>query len=106
MQMSPNTEKPGVQKKTPDEPARPTQEEPILVPINGIVQPPVVPSPGRPGRVTNQLQQMKSVVNSLWTHASSRHFREPIDAVKLGLLVNFCFISLLQICMIFITILK
>ncbi|XP_076061994.1 bromodomain-containing protein 2-like isoform X2 [Oratosquilla oratoria] len=64
----------------------PPLEEPIIKPINGIVQPPFHPPPHRLGRVTNQLQYMqKNVMKAVWKHAYAWQFRQPVDAVKLGL---------------------
>ena len=40
----------------------PPRNEPHVEPVNGIVQPPVVPPASRPGRITNQLQYLKNVV--------------------------------------------
>ncbi|KAH8278782.1 hypothetical protein KR018_009402, partial [Drosophila ironensis] len=62
----------------------PPREEPKLVPVNGIVQPPVIPPPNRPGRRTNVLEELKSVLNCLWRTRWSHHFRHPVDAVVLA----------------------
>ena len=42
--------------------ARPPRLEPPLHPVNGIVQPPTVPPPERPGRLTNKLLILKSQI--------------------------------------------
>ncbi|XP_029440562.1 bromodomain-containing protein 2 isoform X1 [Rhinatrema bivittatum] len=48
--------------------------------------PPEVLNAKKPGRSTNQLQYIhKVVVKSLWKHQFSWPFRQPVDAVKLGL---------------------
>ena len=36
--------------------------EPHVEPVNGVVQPPVVPPPNRPGRITNQLHYLKTTI--------------------------------------------
>ena len=70
-------------------PEPPPREEPILEPINGIVQPPVVPPPNRPGRCTNQLQYIqKFVMKAVWKHSFAWPFHQPVDAKKLGLPVS------------------
>ena len=40
----------------------PARNEPHVEPVNGIVHPPVVPPPNRPGRLTNQLAYLKNTV--------------------------------------------
>ena len=40
----------------------PPRNEPYIEPVNGIVQPPVIPPASRPGRTTNQLVYLKNVV--------------------------------------------
>uniref|UniRef100_A0A8C5QAR6 Bromodomain-containing protein 2 n=1 Tax=Leptobrachium leishanense TaxID=445787 RepID=A0A8C5QAR6_9ANUR len=48
--------------------------------------PPEVSNSKKPGRSTNQLQYLhKGVMKSLWKHQFSWPFRQPVDAVKLGL---------------------
>lgn len=48
--------------------------------------PPEFINPKKPGRSTNQLQYLhKVVMKSLWKHQFSWPFRQPVDAVKLGL---------------------
>ncbi|XP_029165013.1 homeotic protein female sterile-like isoform X6 [Nylanderia fulva] len=72
-------------------PASPTKEppprdEPPLEPVNGIVQPPVVPPPNRPGRITNQLSFLqKGVLKPVWKHQFAWPFQQPVDAKKLNL---------------------
>ncbi|EDV95420.1 GH17935 [Drosophila grimshawi] len=64
----------------------PPRYEPVVEPINGIVQPPVVPPIDRPGRNTNQLQYIiKTVMKFLWKHHFSWPFQQPVDAKKLNL---------------------
>lgn len=51
--------------------------------------PPEVSNPKKPGRVTNQLQYLhKVVMKALWKHQFAWPFRQPVDAVKLGLPVS------------------
>lgn len=48
--------------------------------------PPEVSNAKKPGRCTNQLQYLlKVVIKSLWKHNFSWPFRQPVDAIKLGL---------------------
>ncbi|KAM9290502.1 bromodomain-containing protein 2-like, partial [Gastrophryne carolinensis] len=48
--------------------------------------PPEVSNPKKPGRSTNQLQYLSKVVmKTLWKHQFSWPFRQPVDAIKLGL---------------------
>lgn len=64
----------------------PGRIEPFVEPVNGIVQPPVMPPPERPGRCTNQLQFLsKTVMKSVWKHQFSWPFHQPVDAKKLNL---------------------
>jgi hypothetical protein len=68
-----------------------------MEPINGMVQPPVVPS--RPGRATNQLQFLqRTVLPAQWKHRHAWPFQEPVDTIKHGLTVSrqvlFCSYSL------------
>lgn len=72
----------------------PPREEPILEPINGTVQPPFIPPPHRPGRVTNQLQYIqKNVLKAVWKHQYSWPLQQPVDANKLNLPVHACLFS-------------
>nr|XP_012215737.1 PREDICTED: homeotic protein female sterile-like isoform X4 [Linepithema humile] len=84
----PKTSTPGKASTTPASPAKepPPRDEPPLEPVNGIVQPPVVPPPNRPGRVTNQLQFLqKGVLKPVWKHQFAWPFQQPVDAKKLNL---------------------
>ncbi|XP_063696364.1 homeotic protein female sterile-like isoform X2 [Culicoides brevitarsis] len=55
-------------------------------PVNGIVQPHVVPPPERPGRNTNQLQFLcKNVMKAVWKHQFAWPFQQPVDAKTLNL---------------------
>lgn len=64
----------------------PSRNEPFVEPVNGIVQPPVIPPPERPGRCTNQLQfLLKTVMKAVWKHQFSWPFQQPVDAKKLNL---------------------
>lgn len=72
----------------------PPREEPDVEPINGVVQPPVIPPAHRPGRVTNQLQYLhKIVLKALLKHQFAWPFHQPVDAKKLNLPV--CISSIL-----------
>lgn len=52
-------------------------------------QPPTQNPGGKKGRLTNQLQFLKNVViKSMWKHQFAWPFHKPVDAVKLGLVVN------------------
>ncbi|XP_071059053.1 bromodomain testis-specific protein isoform X3 [Pseudochaenichthys georgianus] len=54
--------------------------------VNGNPPPPEVLNPKNPGRDTNQLQYLeKVVIKALWKHNFSWPFRQPVDAVALGL---------------------
>ena len=67
-----------------DEP--PPRNEPVVEPVNGIVQPPVMPPPERPGRLTNQLHfLLRTVMKAVWKHQFSWPFQQPVDAKKLNL---------------------
>uniref|UniRef100_W8AL36 Homeotic protein female sterile n=1 Tax=Ceratitis capitata TaxID=7213 RepID=W8AL36_CERCA len=64
----------------------PPRDEPYVEPVNGIVQPPTMPPPDRPGRNTNQLQYLiKTVMKAIWKHHFSWPFQQPVDAKKLNL---------------------
>ncbi|CAG2109239.1 unnamed protein product, partial [Medioppia subpectinata] len=57
-----------------------------LEPVNGVVQPPVVPPDGKQHRNTSQLQfLLKVVIKGLWKHTFSWPFTAPVDSVKLKL---------------------
>lgn len=62
------------------------EEVPILEPVNGIVQPPVVPPVTKKHRNTNQLQHLlKVVMKAIWKHQFAWPFHQPVDTVKLNL---------------------
>lgn len=64
-------------------------EEPVLEPVNGIVQPPCIPAPNKLHRNTNQLQfLLKTVMKAVWKHHFAWPFHQPVDAVKLNLPVR------------------
>ena len=64
----------------------PPRIEPHVEPVNGIVQPPVVPPPNRPGRITNQLHYLKTtIIKAMIKHNHSWPFVKPVDTIKLGL---------------------
>lgn len=70
----------------------PPREEPHIEPVNGVVQPPVIPPPHRPGRITNQLQYIqKNVLKAVWKHQYAWPLQQPVDANKLNLPVSFYF---------------
>uniref|UniRef100_A0A158PPH3 Bromodomain-containing protein 2 n=1 Tax=Anisakis simplex TaxID=6269 RepID=A0A158PPH3_ANISI len=54
--------------------------------INGIVQPRVIPPPGKPTRHTNQLEFIhKEVLKPAMRHKHAWPFTKPVDALRLGL---------------------
>ena len=62
------------------------QEEPRYEPVNGIVQPPFIPTPGKPRRNTNQLQFLqKNVLKAVCKHRFAWPFENPVDTIKLKL---------------------
>ncbi|XP_017083967.2 bromodomain-containing protein 2 [Drosophila eugracilis] len=61
----------------------PPRYEPPLQPVNGIVQPPVMPPENRPGRRTNLLEDIKSTLNILLRCRFSFYFRNPVNSVML-----------------------
>ena len=64
----------------------PPRNEPVVEPVNGVVQPLVMPQPDRPGRSTTQLQFLaKTVMKAVWKHQFSWPFQQPVDAKKLNL---------------------
>ncbi|XP_017030307.1 bromodomain-containing protein 3-like [Drosophila kikkawai] len=58
--------------------------EPFLLPVNGIVQPPVHPNPNRPGRRTNILDSLKTLLADIWKQPWAFHFHHPVNAITLG----------------------
>ncbi|XP_016949802.1 bromodomain-containing protein 3 [Drosophila biarmipes] len=66
-------------------PQPPPRYEPEIQPVNGIVQPPVIPPPNRPGRQTNVLEDLKSLVNWIFRHRCSVFFRNPVDTVSFAI---------------------
>lgn len=85
------TSAPGKTSATPSAPPRepPPREEPPVEPVNGIVQPPVVAPPNRPGRNTNQIHYLsKGVFKAVWKHQFAWPFQQPVDAKKLNLPVR------------------
>lgn len=60
--------------------------EPDMEPVNGIIQPPFIPPPHRPGRITNQTQFLKNtLVKGMWKHQHGWPFHLPVDTASLGL---------------------
>lgn len=77
----------GANDQKPDDP--PPRDEPQVEPINGVVQPPVIPPPHRPGRNTNQLQYLlKNVWKPVFKHHHAWPFHQPVDAIRLNLPVR------------------
>lgn len=73
-------------------------DEPVLEPVNGMVQPPVVPPEHRPGRLTNQLKYLQQVVvKAIWRHHFSWPFQSPVNAIALNIpvCVNFYILFML-----------
>lgn len=60
------------------------RREPVLHPVNGIVQPSVIAPPNRPGRRTNLLDALKVILNVIWRKNWAVHFHRPVDANALG----------------------
>lgn len=76
--------------KAADSKEPPPRVEVPQEPVNGVVQPLVMPPPDRPGRVTNQLQFLqKTVLKAVWKHQFAWPFHQPVDAKKLNLPVSF-----------------
>lgn len=66
------------------------RDEAYVEPVNGVVTPAFRPTPDRPGRMTNQLRYLQTVVvKSVWKHTFAWPFQEPVDAVKLKIPVSF-----------------
>jgi len=64
----------------------PPRLEPPLKPVNGVVQPPFIPPPERPGRVTNKLLIMKNyIIKSIWRHQHAWPFHKPVDTIQLNI---------------------
>jgi len=64
----------------------PPRNEPPPNPVNGVVQPPVVPPSSRPGRATNQLLFIRNtVIKAVIKHKMAWPFSKPVDSVRLGL---------------------
>lgn len=62
------------------------EEEPRYEPVNGIVQPPVVPHANKRHRNTNQLQfLLKVVMKAVMKHHFAWPFLGPVDTIKLRL---------------------
>lgn len=72
------------------------EELSLIEPINGIVQPPVIPPSYRPGRKTNQLAYMKKVLKRVWRHMHAWPFHGPVNAKVLKIPASF-FIQFNQI---------
>lgn len=80
------TSPPTYDSKPSNEPPPREQFEHRQDPVDGIVQPLVMPPKGRPGRNTNQLQFIaKNVMKAVWKHHHAWPFQQPVDAIKLNL---------------------
>lgn len=63
--------------------------------LNGLINPPYMAPPDRPGRLTNQLLFLqKNVMKTLWQHRYAWPFQQPVDAKKLNLPVCCCCFNL------------
>ncbi len=75
-----------VASKKMDSKEPPPRVEPAVEAVNGIIQPPVIPPPDRPGRRTNQLHfLLNTVMKAVWKHQFSWPFQQPVDAKQLNL---------------------
>lgn len=64
-------------------------ESPHIEPVNGVVQPRVIPPPGKPTRHTNQLDFLqKEVLKAVLKHKHSWPFAKPVDSIRLSLPVR------------------
>lgn len=64
----------------------PPYVEERVEPVNGIVQPPVIPPPNKPHRNSTQLQFVLKTMNRyLMRHNYAWPFHTPVDAIKLNL---------------------
>jgi len=55
-------------------------------PVNGLVYPPTIPPPSRPGRLTSRLVYLRgTVMKAVWKHQFAWPFHTPVDSVKLGI---------------------
>jgi len=65
------------------------RDEPYVDPVNGVVHPAYLPTPDRPGRMTNQLKYLQTVVHkAVARHNFSWPFQQPVDANKLKIPVS------------------
>jgi len=66
--------------------APPPLLEPPLKPVNGVVQPPFIPPPERPGRLTNKLIVLKnSIIKIVIKHTHAWPFLKPVDTKALNI---------------------
>jgi len=76
----------GQQPPSPSVEGAPRRLEAPVKPLNGIAQPPFVPPPERPGRVTNHLLIMKNqIIKGLWKHKHCWPFHKPVDTRALNI---------------------
>ncbi|KAH8236057.1 hypothetical protein KR038_011752 [Drosophila bunnanda] len=62
------------------------KEPPLQEPVNGIVQPPVWPSPNSMCRRTSVLESLKTVLTAIWQEHWAFIFRQPVDAKQFGMI--------------------
>uniref|UniRef100_A0AC35U1C7 Bromo domain-containing protein n=1 Tax=Rhabditophanes sp. KR3021 TaxID=114890 RepID=A0AC35U1C7_9BILA len=79
-----------IQKEEPEEISTKTVlrdfGSPKQTPVNGIVQPRVLPPPGKPVRTTNQLDYLqREVIKNVVKQKSAWPFLKPVDTVKLNI---------------------
>ena len=61
-------------------------QEPMVEPIDGIIQPLFIPPQEKPHRNTTQLQYLLKILNRyVWKHHFAWPFQSPVDTVKLNL---------------------
>lgn len=64
----------------------PPRLEPPAKPVNGVVQPPFIPPPERPGRMTNKLHILKTnIIKTIWRHQHAWPFHKPVDTIMLNI---------------------
>jgi len=82
----PGNPSPSLSMEHQEEEQQPIRPPVKVVPIKGVYQPPVVPPPGCPGRLTNRLLLLKgTIMKALWKHQHAWPFHQPVDTIKLSL---------------------